>query len=938
MPPSFLPLILLAPFAGILAVALTARVSRKLAAWTAGVAMAAGLAPALKLAPEVFAGGVVHWRVAWLPEWGLDLALRFDGLGLLFTGLILGIGVMIVLYAAYYLPKYDDLGRFYMSLLGFAGGMLGIVLAENIILMVVFWEVTSLTSFLLIAYKYQQVEARISARMALAVTGGGGLALLAGALLLGDVAGSFDFSVIEERGALVRADGLYPVILILFLLGAFTKSAQFPFHFWLPNAMAAPTPVSAYLHSATMVKAGVFLLARMYPVLAGTDLWFVTVTTVGAITFVYGAYVALLKHDLKGLLAYSTVSHLGLITLLFGLDTPLAAVAAVFHIINHAIFKASLFMSAGIIDHETGTRDMRRMGGLFKTMPRTAVLGILAAGSMAGVPLLNGFLSKEMFFTAAVAHENFGGAAYILPVVATLGGMLGVAYSVRFVWDVFFDGPPKPMPKTPHEPPMWMRLPVEVLVALVLIVGFLPQVVVGPILLSASEAVLPGAVPQIKLAVWHGFNLPLAMTVIAFGLGVLQFTRRHTLYAWQERFAWSLTSPVAFERFYRGATRFSSAVMALSGARSLQRNLVLFFSFLLVAGAWAWVKTERASDGGATLIGSTPVMPIDAASSAAFAILIFAACSTVFLRHNRLLAVIFLSVAGTIVSLAFLRFNAPDLALTQLTVEVVTIVLLLMSLRYLPPRPPKQSSDLRRLRDWMIAMAAGTGVTVMAFAMLTRPYDTIAGYHMANAKPGGGGTNVVNVILVDFRGYDTLGEITVLAMAALGLCALLAGVRMTQPQSSPPLLTERSTIMLSELMRPLLPLSMAVAVYIFLRGHNLPGGGFIAGLVAAIALMLQYVASGMDFATERLRVNYVRLLGAGLGISTLTGMASFVFGNPFLTSTHGYVTPPLIDKFELASAMAFDLGVFLVVVGTVLLAMTVIAGLKRAEQPAPGEG
>ena len=938
MPPSYLPLILLAPFAGILAVAMAARVSRKLAAWTAGAAMAAGLAAALQLAPEVFAGRVVYWRVAWLPEWGLDLALRFDGLGLLFTGLILGIGVMIVLYAAYYLPKYDDLGRFYMSLLGFAGGMLGIVLAENIILMVVFWEVTSLTSFLLIAYKYQEVEARISARMALAVTGGGGLALLAGALLLGSVAGSFDFSVIEERAALVRADGLYPVILVLFLLGAFTKSAQFPFHFWLPNAMAAPTPVSAYLHSATMVKAGVFLLARMYPVLAGTDLWFVIVTTVGAITFVYGAYIALLKHDLKGLLAYSTVSHLGLITLLFGLDTPLAAVAAVFHIINHAIFKASLFMSAGIIDHETGTRDMRRMGGLFKTMPRTSVLGILAAGSMAGVPLLNGFLSKEMFFTAAVAHEGFQGAAYILPVVATIGGMLGVAYSVRFVWDVFFDGPSKPMPKTPHEPPMWMRLPVEVLVGLVLIVGFLPQVVVGPILLAASEAVLPGAVPEIKLAVWHGFNLPLAMTVVAFALGVLQFTRRHTLYAWQERFAWSLTSPVAFERFYRGATRFSGAVMALLDARSLQRNLALFFSFLMVAGAWAWAKMELASDGGAALIGPLPVLPVDAASAAAFAVLVFGACSTVFLRHNRLLAVIFLSVAGTIVSLTFLRFNAPDLALTQLTVEVVTIVLLLMCLRYLPARPAKQSSASRRLRDGILAIAAGTGVTVMTFAMLTRPYDTIAAYHMANAKPGGGGTNVVNVILVDFRGYDTLGEITVLAMAALGLCAMLAGVRMKPPQGSPPLIGERSTIMLAELMRPLLPLSLAVAVYIFLRGHNLPGGGFIAGLVAAIALMLQYVASGMDFAAKRLRVNYVRLLGVGLGIATLTGMASFVFGYPFLTSTYGYVTPPLIDKFELASAMAFDLGVFLVVVGTVLLAMTEIAGLKRAELPAPGEG
>lgn len=936
MPSIFLFAILIAPFAGILAVAPAARVSRTLAAWTAGAAMAAGLFAALQLAPDVMAGKVVLWRLAWLPDWGLDFALRLDGLGLLFSILILGIGVMIVLYAAYYLPTDDDLGRFYMSLLGFAGGMLGIVLAENIILMVVFWEVTSLTSFLLIAYKYQDVDARISARMALAVTGGGGLALLAGALLLGSIAGSFDFTVIEERAAAVRADHLYPVILVLFLLGAFTKSAQFPFHFWLPHAMAAPTPVSAYLHSATMVKAGVFLLARMYPVLAGTELWFVIVTTTGAITFMYGAYIALLKHDLKGLLAYSTVSHLGLITLLFGLDTPLAAVAAVFHIINHAIFKASLFMSAGIIDHETGTRDMRRMGGLIRTMPRTAVLGILAAGSMAGVPLLNGFLSKEMFFTAAVAHENFGAAAYFIPVIATVGGMLGVAYSVRFVWDVFF-GSGRDMPKTPHEPPMWMRLPVEVLVALVLIVGFLPQLVAGPILNVASEAVLPGAVPEIKLAVWHGFNVPLAMTVVAFGLGVVQFSRRNKLYALQERYEFALTSPVAFERFYRGAARFSSGAMALIDTRSLQRNVALFFSFALIVGIWAWARTELRSHGQSSLSGSLPVLPVDAASSAAFAVLVFGALTTVLWRHSRVSAVMSMSVVGTVISLTFLRFHAPDLALTQLTVEVVTIVLLLMSLRYLPAHSPKQSTAGRRLRDGLLATGAGAGVCAMTYAMLTRPYDTIAAYHMANAKPGGGGTNVVNVILVDFRGYDTLGEITVLAMAAVGIFALLEGVRMDRPSGPAIRPVDRTAIMLAELMRPLLPLSLVVAAYIFLRGHNLPGGGFIAGLIAAVALMLQYVASGSDFAAQRLRVDYVRLLGAGLGIATLTGVTSFIFGYPFLTSTHGYVHPPLIDKFELASAMAFDFGVFLVVVGTVLLALTEIAALKRAEDPVRGE-
>ena len=924
-------LILLAPFAGIFAVSVAAKLSRSLGAWAAGASMAAGLLAALQLAPQVFSGSVVLWRVGWLPAWGLDFALRLDGLGLLFVVLILGIGLLIILYAAYYMPQTDNLGRFYIALLGFAGGMLGIVLAENILLMVVFWEVTSLTSFLLIAYKYADVEARIAARLSLAMTGGGGLALLTGALLLGHVAGSYDFSVIEDRAALVRDDALYPVILILFLLGAFTKSAQFPFHVWLPHAMAAPTPVSAYLHSATMVKAGVFLLARMYPILSGTELWFVIVSTTGAITFVYGAYIALLKHDLKGLLAYSTISHLGLITLLFGLDTPLAAVAGVFHIINHAIFKASLFMAAGIIDHETGTRDMRRMAGLFKVMPRTAILGILAAASMAGVPLLNGFLSKEMFFTATVAHPSFENAIYLLPAFATIAGMLSVAYSVRFVHDVFFDGPVKETPKVPHEPPVWMRLPIEVLVGLVLIVGFLPQLSVGPILHAAAEAVLPGPVPEIKLAVWHGLNLPLVMTILAFGLGILQFGRRQKLYALRDRYAFAVTSPVAFERFYRAAAKLSTALLAFADIRSLQRYLVGFFSFTVVAGVWAWVRNDLAGGGATVLSGPLPILVVDATAVFAAATLVFAALGTVVFRHHRLQALIYMSVAGTVVSLAFLRFHAPDLAMTQLSVEVVTIVLLLMCLRYLPERSERQSTAGRRWRDGLLATAAGTGVAALTYAMLTRPYETIAAYHMANAKPLGGGTNVVNVILVDFRGYDTLGEITVLAMAALGLHALLSGTRMQGPGGPTLASADRYPIMLAELMRPLLPLSLAVAAYIFLRGHNLPGGGFIAGLVAAVALVLQYVAQGTDFADQRLRINTVRLLGIGLGIATLTGVASFAFGYPFLTSTHGYVTPPVIDKFELASAMAFDLGVFLVVIGTVLLALTEVAGLRRAE-------
>ncbi len=915
------------PFLGAVAALVASRHSRSAAAWTAAAVMAGGMALLAPLVPAALDGAVHVVRVPWMPEWGLDFALRFDGLGMLFAGLILGIGLLIVLYAAYYLPEYDRLGRFFALLLCFAGGMLGVVLSENLLLMLVFWEITSLTSFLLIAYKYEAYESRIAARMALAVTGGGGLALLAGILLIGHIAGSYDLSVVLAKGDVIRADPLYPLTLVLVLIGAFTKSAQFPFHFWLPNAMAAPTPVSAYLHSATMVKAGVFLLGRLYPALSGTELWFLLVGTTGAITFVYGAYVALLKHDFKGLLAYSTISHLGLITLLFGLGTPMSAVAAIFHIINHAIFKASLFMAAGIIDHECGTRDMRRINGMFKYMPRTAILGMLAAGSMAGVPLLNGFLSKEMFFAEAVGHPGFPGyATYLLPAFATLAGMLSVAYSARFVHDVFFNGEPVNLPKTPQEPPKWMRLPVEVLVGLVLVVGFLPQLSVGPILNAAAIAVLPGAVPSFKLAVWHGWNIPLFMSIAAMALGILHYWRRDHLFSLHDRFAVPLSSPVLFERVYNFFVRWSAGIMGVLDARSLPGYAALLVGFVTIMGWAAWQAAPAA-----TLAGSLAPTPVDLATALAVAAAAFGAIGTVVFHHQRHTSLIFLSVVGLVVSLAFIRFEAPDLALTQLSVEVVTIVLLLLALRFLPGIAAEPDSSARRTRDAVLAAAAGTGIAALLYAMLTRPYETISGYHIANSVSGGGGTNVVNVTLVDFRGFDTLGEIAVLAMAALGLHALLDRLNLVPHAGRAVRDADRYPIMLAQLMRPLLPLALAVSVYIFLRGHNLPGGGFIAGLVAAVALVLQYLASGIDFAAARLRIDAVRVLGLGLAIATATGIASWLFGYPFLTSTHGYVKPPGIDKFELASAMAFDLGVFLVVIASVLLALAELGRLSRRE-------
>ncbi|MDX9875842.1 MAG: proton-conducting transporter membrane subunit, partial [Spongiibacteraceae bacterium] len=497
-------LIALLPWAGA-ALPLLMRQSRNLTAWSAVVAPLAALALLLTQTDAVFSGTGLRFSVAWIPAIGLDFSLRLDGLAYLFALLVLGIGLLVILYARYYLAPRDSLPRLYSLLLLFMGAMLGVVTADNLLLLVVFWELTSLVSFLLIGYWGHLPAARRGARMALTITGSGGLALLAGVLLLGWIVGSFDLSTVLASGELILSHPLYPLTLGLILLGVFTKSAQFPFHFWLPHAMAAPTPVSAYLHSATMVKAGVFLLARLYPALAGSELWFYLVSCTGAITLLVGAYTALFQHDLKGLLAYSTISHLGLVTLLFGLGSDLAAVAAVFHIINHATFKASLFMAAGIIDHETGSRDMRRINGMWKYLPHTAVLAMVAAAAMAGVPLLNGFLSKEMFFTETLGLDQLGKAQFLLPLTATVAGIFSVAYSLRFIHDGFFNGEPVNLPKfPPHEPPRYMKVPVEILVALCVLVGLLPGLTVGPLLASAATATVGGPLPPYSLTVWHG--------------------------------------------------------------------------------------------------------------------------------------------------------------------------------------------------------------------------------------------------------------------------------------------------------------------------------------------------------------------------------------------------------------------------------------------------
>ena len=916
---STLFLLLALPFLMAALIASLRHARRGTCALLAATAPALGLLLLAALTPAVLGGTVARGGVAWLPQIGLDFSLRVDGLAWMFAGLVLGIGVLVVLYAHYYLSPRDSARRFFSYLLLFMGAMLGLVLAGNLLLLVVFWELTSISSFLLIGFWSQRRDAREGARMALVITGAGGLALLAGVLLIGRSVGSFDLDVVLASGELIRNSPAYPWALLLVLAGIFSKSAQFPLHFWLPQAMAAPTPVSAYLHSATMVKAGVFLLARLHPALAGSELFFYVVSGVGAITLLVGAWNAIFQHDLKGLLAYSTISHLGLITLLFGLSTPMAVVAGVFHILNHATFKASLFMAAGIIDHETGTRDMRRLGGLRRLLPATSALAIVASLAMAGIPLLNGFLSKEMLFAEALAS---GGPAWMrtsMTGAALLAAVLGVAYSLRFVHDTFFGKGPVDIEVVPHEPPRWMKAPVQVLVVICLAVGIVPGMTVAPVLRSAAHSILGPALPDYSLALWHGFNLPLAMSAagvaggIALYFGLRRFTDLHG----------ARNLPIGKQWFQRALDTLTALALRLTQALangSLQRMLLMLVLVALLAAAAPYLAAPALPQWRSP-------QPMPLLGWMLWLLMLACALGCLFLYRQRLLAVIVVGGTGLAVALAFVFLSAPDLALTQLMVETVTLALLLLGMNYLPAQSPAEHGRWRKRRDALIAVLAGGGIAALAYAMMTLPPDADAATEMLQrALPEAYGHNVVNVILVDFRGFDTFGEITVFGIAALVVHALLRRSPLAPEQlmPGPPV----KLPVPADLAQMLFPLTLTVSIFLFLRGHNAPGGGFIAGLVLAVPLLIQYVIQGTASVESRFGFDYIRCIGAGLLLALLSGAGALLFGLPFLGSGHVVLELPWIGEVELASAMGFDTGVYLVVFGGVMLILSMLGTIK----------
>lgn len=921
------------PFAGsIIAVQFRAN-ARNAEAYLAGAIALTDLILVAACYPQIVDGGVVDLEVGWAPSLGLSFSLRMDGLAWMLAGLISGIGFLVVLYARYYMSPADPVPRFFSFLLAFMGSMLGIALSGNLIQLVFFWELTSLFSFLLIGYWHQSGQAREGARIALTVTAAGGLCLFAGVLIVGHIVGSFDLDRVLASGALIRSSDLYVPALVLVLLGALTKSAQFPFHFWLPQAMAAPTPVSAYLHSATMVKAGVFLLVRLWPALGGSNEWLWLVGSAGLVTFILGAFLAIFQHDLKGLLAYSTISHLGLITLLTGLDSPLGQVAAIFHIMNHATFKASLFMAAGIIDHETGTRDIRRLNGLRRFMPITATLAMVAAAAMAGVPLLNGFLSKEMFFAETIEMHDNSLIDRALPYIVTAASMFTVAYSLRFILDVFFGPPPTDLPRTPHEPPFLMRVPAELLVLACLIVGVIPGLTIGPVLANAVRAVVGPVIPHYSLALWHGFTPELLMSTIAMAGGAVLYLLLRSYLATNNGppVLRHINGQRLFDRVLVFASwRLARRLERLLGTRRLQPQLRLLAAIGLLVGAAPTVTLGLVSAG-------TTTTPFDPAFAVLWIVGIVCALAAAWLaKFHRLAALILVGGTGLVTCVSFVWLSAPDLALTQLVVEAVTTVLLLLGLRWLPRRdeqiPPPRRIRWYRAVDFAIAAAAGTGLATLSYVMMTSPapVDSIARYFVENAYVGGGGTNIVNVILVDFRGFDTFGEITVLAAVALTVYALLRRFRpapesLAVPEQQRAGDAGAALVVPAFIMALLFPVIAAVAVFLLLRGHDQPGGGFAAGITMAVAFIVQYMARGTVWVETHLRILPVRWIGAGLLLAGGTGVAAWLFGRPFLTSSFSYLDVPLIGDVPLASALFFDLGVFFLVVGATVLMLIAIA-------------
>lgn len=937
-------------------------------------------------------GGQWEFFHEWMPDIGLSLSFWLDGPALFFAWLVAGLGFLIFFYAGYYLDPKDSPWRFFGTMSLFMGSMLGVVISRNALLMFLFWELTSITSFILIGHWHEKASARAGALRALIVTGGGGLFLLAG------IAGLFwifkSSGVLEQDGiSLGRAldwDVLWAhyktltghsasiPIMILLLIGAFTKSAQFPFHYWLPGAMEAPTPVSAFLHAATMVKAGIYLLGRLYPIFWDVHLWLIIVGTVGVITMLIGGFMALTSYDIKQLLAHSTVSQLGLLTAYYGFGYGLVETGHklpmdLLLVASHALFKGALFLLVGVIDHSTHTRDWRRLGGLRKTMPITAVLTIIGCASMAGVPLTFGFVAKELFLHASLeVHTSIGLLKMFFPVMAIFTSLFTVAYCCRTAISPFF-GKLRDESLHPHEGGWGLLISPMIMIALCVAGGLYTPILEGP-LSSLVNSGFYGVESGFNIAFFHHIDKLFAIAMFLFSVGFVVFLFSKKI----DGVYRTLGSPGIFLGSYTWVFDKKIPAVAAWTARtmqspSLQRNIAFTVSVFFVMVLLAAYHT-----------GFNPNFHFEfnrQASQGLLLLVLMAVCLFVTIRHKSLLVkTIAFTPIGLFMALLFVLFKAPDLALTEILVDVVVLVVLLLILYKLPQRMKNTKESLAKPATATIAVVGGLVMASLCYVGMTsqirdiptfegqpavhdyylqntkHPYTEhfegdkaeIANYPGADHPHGGGGNNTVNVILVDFRGIDTMGEISVLSLASIGVFCLFAMGRVPKGKDDPrrkkaqqalakvnfgdgemepgkpviPYATWKSpSLIFREVCRIVPAFILVFSVVLFFAGHNAPGGGFIAGLMTSVALATLYISFDRRQIQSIRKFSFIKLIPIGLALAILTGGAAVLFGYPFLTSAHIEPLLPILGEVGLASAALFDLGVYLVVVGATMLVL-----------------
>lgn len=717
----------------------------------------------LSLLPEINLGQVVSERYAWIPVYGIDFSFYIDGLSILFSLIVLGIGTFILVYAGYYMRPYPMKGRFTGYLIFFMASMLGVVVSGNLITMFVFWELTSISSYLLIGYHHEKPEARSAALQALLITGFGGLALLGGFVLMGIPYGTYEIQALLANPEAIRSSHLYLPALLLILAGAFTKSAQFPFHFWLPGAMTAPSPVSAFLHSATMVKAGVFLLARLNPVMGGTELWYILLSVFGATTMVAGAWLSITQTDLKRILAYTTVSALGTLVLLIGIGTQYAINAMVIFLVVHALYKGTLFMMAGNIEKMSGTRDINKLGGLYRFMPLAAVVMGLALVSMSGIPPLLGFIGKELIYEAKVYAPNW---RYLFFAASFFTNVILVFLSLRLWLDVFAGKSPT-YSKTPAAPSLALIIGPFLLVLASLLLGLFPASIATPLTSSAVISISPG-IAAVKLKIWHGFNLVLGLSALTVLTGVMAYKYKQALIGLAEKINLRFFTREFSRLFSTGIDRF--LYFTKEQTSNIQHGYHRFYlmTLFVVASLLVWAIIWRTDPLVLELDFSE--LPLNLVAVVA---LIIAATFSAVVSHSRLIALIAMGVIGFGITIIFIAFSGVDLAITMVMVEVLMIILAAAVLYHLP-KYVKYSETGARMRDGLVATLVGTFMMVLVLqAGSTQMEEPISGFFKENSYTEAFGRNIVNVILVDFRAFDTLGEITVIAIAALGIYSMI---------------------------------------------------------------------------------------------------------------------------------------------------------------------